>query len=91
MDQPSILLVDDDVTLSGMLRTLLSREGWSVRVALTGAEGDKLLSQACPDVILLDVMLPDACAASAKRQRHAIARRTADILLEWTFEPAAGR
>jgi two-component system phosphate regulon response regulator OmpR len=88
MDQPSILLVDDDVTLSGMLRTLLSREGWSVRVALTGAEGDNLLSQACPDVILLDVMLPDANGLDLCRRWRASNRQVAILMLTARGEPA---
>jgi two-component system phosphate regulon response regulator OmpR len=88
MDQPSILLVDDDVTLSGMLRTLLSREGWSVWVALTGAEGDNLLSQACPDVILLDVMLPDANGLDLCRRWRASNRQVAILMLTARGEPA---
>ncbi len=60
MSQPSILIVDDDATLSDMLCQLLTREHWSVRAVLTGAEGELALSQHRPDVVLLDLMLPDA-------------------------------
>lgn len=88
MDRPSILLVDDDVTLSGMLRTLLSREGWSVQVALTGADGDSLLSRSCPDVILLDVMLPDANGLDLCRRWRAGNRQVAIMMLTARGEPA---
>jgi len=88
MDQPFILLVDDDVTLSGMLRTLLSREGWTVQVALTGAEGDSLLSRSCPDVILLDVMLPDANGLDLCRRWRAGNRQLAILMLTARGEPA---
>jgi len=89
MEQTStILLVDDDVTLSGMLRTLLSREGWSVQAALTGAEGEILLSQAPPDVILLDVMLPDANGLDLCRRWRASNRQLAILMLTAKGEPA---
>jgi two-component system phosphate regulon response regulator OmpR len=60
MSQPLVLIVDDDATLSDMLCRLLTQEGWSVQAALTGAEGARALSQHKPDVVLLDLMLPDA-------------------------------
>lgn len=88
MNQPSILLVDDDVTLSGMLRTLLAREGWSVQAALTGAEGDALLSRAQPDVILLDVMLPDANGLDLCRRWRAGNGQLAILMLTARGEPA---
>ncbi|MBL8513921.1 MAG: response regulator transcription factor [Betaproteobacteria bacterium] len=88
MDQASILLVDDDVTLSGMLRTLLSREGWSVQVAPTGADGERMLSQACPDVALLDVMLPDANGLDLCRRWRAGNRQLAILMLTARGEPA---
>ncbi len=88
MDHASILLVDDDITLSGMLQVLLSREGWSVQVALTGAEGDSLMSQACPDVILLDVMLPDANGLDLCRRWRAGNRQLAILMLTARGEPS---
>jgi DNA-binding response OmpR family regulator len=57
---PAILIVDDDTELSAMLVRLLSAEGWTVRSAATGAQGDAALQRDRPDVVLLDVMLPDA-------------------------------
>lgn len=60
MSQPLILIVDDDTTLSAMLCRLLTGEGWSAHAVLTGAEGAQALSKHRPDVVLLDVMLPDA-------------------------------
>ena len=60
MNQPVILIIDDDATLSVMLCQLLTREHWSVHAVLTGAEGDDAFSRYRPDVILLDLMLPDA-------------------------------
>lgn len=60
MSQPLILVVDDDATLSEMLCQLLAREGWAVHAVLAGRDGDRALAQLRPDVVLLDLMLPDA-------------------------------
>ena len=65
---PLILIVDDDAELSALLCELLQQEGWSTRCALTIADGGQMAAQLNPDVILLDVMLPDgngfeACSA----------------------------
>ena len=65
---PLILIVDDDAELSSLLCELLKQQGWSTRCALTIADGAQMAAQLSPDVILLDVMLPDgngfeACSA----------------------------
>jgi two-component system phosphate regulon response regulator OmpR len=60
MSKPLILIVDDDAELSDMVAELLTREGWAVQSALNAVEGEKALSQWQPELVLLDVMLPDA-------------------------------
>jgi len=57
---PAILIVDGDTELSAMLVRLLSAEGWTVCTAPTGSLGEAALHRDRPDVVLLDVMLPDA-------------------------------
>jgi DNA-binding response OmpR family regulator len=59
MSQALILIVDDDVELSGMLCELLSREGWATHTVLTAGDGERALLALKPDAVLLDVMLPD--------------------------------
>jgi DNA-binding response OmpR family regulator len=58
--QALILIVDDDAELSSLAAELLRREGWQVLGVLTGSDGEQALAQRQPDVVLLDVMLPDA-------------------------------
>ncbi|HSV46405.1 MAG TPA: response regulator transcription factor [Ramlibacter sp.] len=58
--KPLILLVDDDAELSGMVAELLAREGWSSHCVLTGGDGERALAERQPELVLLDVMLPDA-------------------------------
>ncbi len=58
--QPLVLIVDDDAELGDMIGELLAREGWSVHAVLTGRDGESALRTQHPEVVLLDVMLPDA-------------------------------
>lgn len=60
MSKPRVLIVDDDTELSDMVAELLAREGWEVLTTLTGGDGERSLRQWHPEVVLLDVMLPDA-------------------------------
>jgi len=53
-----LLLVDDDIELSGMLSTFLELQGFSVRTAGSGEAAIAALAMAQPQLIILDVMLP---------------------------------
>ena len=53
-----ILIVEDDEVIMGTLSYRLSREGFSVTEAATGAEALRTARKLRPDLILLDVMLP---------------------------------
>lgn len=58
--RPLILLVDDDAELAEMVGELLQREGWAVHGVLVGGDGERAIDTLHPEVVLLDVMLPDA-------------------------------
>src|ERR1700759_1441399 len=58
--KPLILIVDDDAELSGMVAELLQREGWATHAVLTGGDAERDLVALRPELVLLDVMLPDA-------------------------------
>ena len=53
------LVVDDEVSLGDLLQMALRYEGWDVRTATAGQQALSLARQFKPDVIVLDVMLPD--------------------------------
>jgi DNA-binding response OmpR family regulator len=53
-----ILIVEDDEVIMGTLAYNLSRQGFSVQGATTGAEALRIARRMRPDLILLDVMLP---------------------------------
>jgi DNA-binding response OmpR family regulator len=56
---PTILVVDDDVALGRTLATALEVAGYSVRIAPTGRAACALVRRVRPDLIILDLMLPD--------------------------------
>lgn len=53
-----IAVIDDDVSIGNMLEEILLREGYQVLRAYSGTEALYLFKQNCPDLILLDLMLP---------------------------------
>ena len=56
---PSILVIDDDASIAETLDLYLTEEGYKVRTALTGTEGLNKYVQEQPDVVILDIRLPD--------------------------------
>ncbi|HXV32992.1 MAG TPA: response regulator [Gaiellaceae bacterium] len=55
---PTVLVVDDDPGLREFIRANLEAEGYTVREAASAAEGLAALDEGAPDLILLDVMMP---------------------------------
>jgi two-component system OmpR family response regulator len=62
------LVVDDEATLAELLSTALRYEGWQVEHALTGQAAIARARTLEPDVILLDVMLPDLSGLEVLRR-----------------------
>ncbi|WP_373892092.1 response regulator transcription factor [Weissella confusa] len=54
----TILIIEDDATIQALLTEKLTAEGFDVRHAYSGTEGQMAFTQAKPDLILLDLMLP---------------------------------
>lgn len=61
---PIILVVDDDLDLQEYLKSLLIDNNFSAKTASTGSEALKIVSKSEPDLILLDLMLPDMSGES---------------------------
>ncbi len=53
-----ILLIDDDISVTEMLGLALGQAGYQVDVAHSGREGLQRLYEYRPDIVLLDVMMP---------------------------------
>jgi DNA-binding response OmpR family regulator len=54
-----VLIIEDDQSISDMMTIYLEEEGYTVTAAADGAEGKYHLQASEPDIIILDVMLPD--------------------------------
>lgn len=54
-----VLVIDDEANIADVLRMGLELEGFAVDVAVTGEEGLKLHEALRPELIVLDLMLPD--------------------------------
>jgi DNA-binding response OmpR family regulator len=53
-----VLLIDDDVDLSMMLRTLLRGQDIQIRSVCSGEEGIQSVKDNPPDVVILDLLMP---------------------------------
>jgi excisionase family DNA binding protein len=72
---PSILVVDDDAGLREFIRVNLESEGYSVREAASASEGLAALDEEPPDLILLDVLMPQMDGwemLSRVQERHGV-------------------
>ena len=54
-----ILVVEDEVTISNLMRTILIANGYEVITAASGSEALSMISSHCPDLVVLDLGLPD--------------------------------
>ena len=57
--QVKVLVVDDEIVLADLLASALRYEGWEVTTAHTGADAVRLAREISPDLVVLDIMLPD--------------------------------
>ena len=59
MNRGHVLVVDDDADIRGLLRELLERQGYQVTEAANGRDGLRALYASPPDVVLLDISMPE--------------------------------
>ena len=64
----SILVVEDDHSLNRMISEALVSQGYRVNSATTGIQGLKLVREWQPDILLLDMMLPNFNGLELLRQ-----------------------
>ncbi len=57
--RPQILIVDDDVILREVARVSLEKAGFSMSEATNGIEGLEAVKRLKPEIVLLDVMMPE--------------------------------
>ena len=59
MDKNRILIIEDDEDLSKLMRDFLVNDNYDVRQAYTGKDGISLANSFSPNLIILDIMLPE--------------------------------
>jgi CheY-like chemotaxis protein len=57
--QPRVLIIDDDETSRYLVRTVLANSGCEMREADGGIEGVRLAKEYEPDIVILDLAMPD--------------------------------
>lgn len=57
--QKVLALIEDNDVIREIYETVLSAEGFDVITAISGTEGLKLVTEHQPDIILLDMLMPD--------------------------------
>jgi DNA-binding response OmpR family regulator len=59
MSTTTILIIEDDISLCETVQLYIEREGWRCLVANNGRDGTTQIQRFCPDLTILDIMLPD--------------------------------
>jgi DNA-binding response OmpR family regulator len=88
MSAPKILLVEDDPAMQQGLADNLELEGYVVLIAGSVRDGKRLALKEQPDLVLLDLMLPDGDGMTLCRQLRSHGFRKAIIMLTARSEEA---
>ncbi|MCY6958551.1 response regulator transcription factor [Clostridium brassicae] len=68
MEYKKILIIEDEKPIAELLAYRLKKELFEIRIASKGAEGIKLVEKFKPNIILLDLMLPDISGLEVCKQ-----------------------
>jgi two-component system, NtrC family, nitrogen regulation response regulator NtrX len=68
MTIPHILVVDDEADIRGLLKEILSEEGYEVDVAANAVQARASRAKQTPDLVLLDIWMPDVDGISLLRE-----------------------
>jgi len=76
---PTILVVEDSTDTRAIIRLELERWGYKVIEAANGREAIEITEQLCPDLILMDLNLPEVDGLTAAQAIRAYGERCADV------------
>ncbi|MCM1063824.1 MAG: response regulator [Eubacterium sp.] len=82
----NVLLIEDDKSTCSYITTSLNGNGYHVITALSGSEGISLAASFCPDVILLDLGLPDIDGCDVIRQLRSWSKISVIVISGRTME-----
>jgi two-component system cell cycle response regulator DivK len=87
---PKILLVEDNEMNRDMLSRRLARKGYEVVLAVDGAQGLQMAGSEAPDLILMDMSLPEVDGWEATRRLKADAATAAIPVIALTAHAMTG-
>mgnify|MGYP001149060501 CR=1 FL=1 len=81
MNKIKVLLIEDDRSISNFITATMDREGYKIMHALNGREGLSLSTSFCPNVILLDLGLPDMDGMEILQELSGLPQETPVIII----------
>ncbi len=92
MSEPVVLIVDDEVSGRDTLEAMLSCRSFSLRFAENGRQALEMAGPCSPDIILLDVMMPDMDGLEVcRRLRKSPATASTGIIMVTALDDGAVR
>jgi DNA-binding response OmpR family regulator len=79
MSTPQLLMIEDDTRLAQMVGEYLTQSGFGFSHAADGATGLEMLQQRTPDLVILDLMLPDTDGLEICRRIRALPNGLAKV------------
>jgi CheY-like chemotaxis protein len=85
--RPTVLVIDDDKTATDLIQVILENEGYRVLKALQGKDGLELAAREHPDLIILDLIMPEVSGFNVAYQLRQIpATRNIPIIVLTSME-----
>jgi CheY-like chemotaxis protein len=66
-----VMIIDDDPVITGLIEAVLKRDGYEVHMANSGGEGIAMAREVKPNLILMDITMPDMDGYEATKQLKA--------------------
>lgn len=88
---PKILVVDDEAPIRHLLVELLTDEGYSVLAASNGRAAVAMVKQEQPDLVLMDVMMPELDGPGTVRHLRNVAGLATVPIILMSAAPHLGR
>jgi len=84
VSQRNILIVDDSIATRNLIKLLLERAGYCVRVAEDGEQAVHVLSQFQADLILMDLVLPGMTGVELTRKLKSDPATQSTVIIAFT-------